>query len=333
MGKVLTVSKYDNTLETKWDDFVINISVNGTFLQTRNFLNYHPKERFIDESLIVWENERTIIAVCPGNVTWENGEKFFHSHQGSTYGGIIVHPKYYEAHKILEIIDLLESFLKQVGYDMIEYKLTPDIFSKQTSDLLQYCLYNRGYSEKVELSLYANIVNYEGDIISHLSQGKRTNVHNCKKQGMRFISIGENQIEEFYDILCETLDKYQKRPVHSVEELKELYTVRLSDRCKFYGIFLEDKMIAGAMIFVFSEVNGIHTQYLCARHEFDKLSPMSYLYFKLIEMAKEKQYSFVSWGITTEQDGRYLNEGLTKSKRAFGSEYTLNRKYVKQISD
>ena len=34
----LSVKLYDVDMKEKWDDFVLHHSVNGTFLQTRNFL-------------------------------------------------------------------------------------------------------------------------------------------------------------------------------------------------------------------------------------------------------------------------------------------------------
>ena len=37
-----TVRPYTPADEAEWDRFVMHESGNGTFLQTRNFLNYHP---------------------------------------------------------------------------------------------------------------------------------------------------------------------------------------------------------------------------------------------------------------------------------------------------
>lgn len=37
---------YSPELEKRWDRFVMNDSVNGTFLQTRKFLNYHPESLY-----------------------------------------------------------------------------------------------------------------------------------------------------------------------------------------------------------------------------------------------------------------------------------------------
>ena len=61
----LTVERYESKLQERWDSFVMEHSVNGTFLQTRRFLNYHPKGRFEDSSLLVMNNGN-ILAVVPG---------------------------------------------------------------------------------------------------------------------------------------------------------------------------------------------------------------------------------------------------------------------------
>ena len=36
---------YENSYFEEWDTFIYERAVNGTFLQTRKFLSYHPKDR------------------------------------------------------------------------------------------------------------------------------------------------------------------------------------------------------------------------------------------------------------------------------------------------
>ena len=49
----LTVVPYTPDHAARWDDFVLNHSANGTFLQSRRFLSYHPQGRFTDASVMV----------------------------------------------------------------------------------------------------------------------------------------------------------------------------------------------------------------------------------------------------------------------------------------
>ena len=51
----LEIVKYEDKYQEAWDQFVLKNSVNGTFLQTRNFLNYHPEGRFVDASVLVMQ--------------------------------------------------------------------------------------------------------------------------------------------------------------------------------------------------------------------------------------------------------------------------------------
>lgn len=81
------IRSYREADEAAWDDFIEHQAVNGTFLQTRRFLNYHPKDRFQDCSLIIEDKKGHIAAVCPACCVEENGEKQFISHMGSTFGG------------------------------------------------------------------------------------------------------------------------------------------------------------------------------------------------------------------------------------------------------
>jgi len=102
--------KYTEQDEKKWDDFVMDKSVNGTFLQTRRFLNYHPKDRFVDESIIIYNKKNNIAAVCPACLVEENGNKIFFSHKGTTFGGIITDKKHYRAKYIIEMVKELKEY-------------------------------------------------------------------------------------------------------------------------------------------------------------------------------------------------------------------------------
>lgn len=328
----LSIKKYEEAWENQWDDFVLNQSVNGTFLQTRNFLNYHPRDRFVDASHMVFDAKGRIIAVCPACLVNMDGKNTLYSHRGSTYGGIIISEKWYKTHKVIEIIKALESQWADEKIERVILKQTPDILSARDNALIDYCFYYLRYEAKLELNLYVDIFNCKENLLSGIAQGKRTNVHNCEKAGCECRKLQTTQeIENFHRLLRITLQKYGKEPVHTIEELLEFKDKRLKDECDFYGIFQGNKMLAGAMMFYFCKEKVAHSQYLCADPEYHTLSPMSYMYYSMLCEARKKGYERVSWGIVTEDMGMYLNEGLTMSKEAFGSTYGVNRTYIKQL--
>lgn len=323
---------YSSAYEEKWDNFIKNDSVNGTFLQTRRFLNYHPDGRFLDCSLLVLDKKGNLAAVCPGCIQHENNEKIFYSHKGSTFGGIVIGDKGYSAEKVIEIIEEIESFLKTKGFHRIVYKITPSIFCTESAELLEYALYYKNYEEEKELNLQIEFNRYKEEIISNLSQGKRTHVHNCEKAGIWLKTLSTyEEIERFYEILALTLEKYSLKPIHSVEELFLLKNEVLQEECEFFGLFKDNNLIAGSMMFYFHNAGTAHTQYLCALPEYNKLSPVTYMYYCMAVEMKKRGFQRLSWGIASEHGGKVLNMGLTKNKESFGSKHSINRIYSKKL--
>lgn len=334
MNNNYTIRRYTAADESAWDSFVENESINGTFLQTRRFLNYHPHGRFNDCSLIIVDRKGHIAAVCPACYIVDQSGKYFVSHMGSTFGGLVINAKNYYAHKVIEIIQQVEMFLKQRGISEIELRITPDLFSVESSALLEYCLFYCGYQCFNELSTYIDFANYKENILSNFEQGKRTNIHNCLKIGTLCRELsGFQEMKNFYELLCLSLLKYHARPVHSLTELYDLKQVYLKQEVGFWGGFIEDQMVAGAMMFYFARTNVAHAQYLCALPELHTLSPMTYIYYAMIQKMKEKGFRKISFGISTEDKGRVLNYGLTRSKEAYGSKHCLNKKFYKCLNN
>ncbi len=306
-----------------WDDFVMNQSINGTFLHTRRFLDYHPKDRFQDCSLIFYHNDH-LAAVCPANLSEKNGKKIFFSHQGSTYGGLVISKRYYKSKYVMAMAAELKEYAKEAGFDEIYLKLTSDILSENNA-LLEFACYYNGFSEYKEINPYIDYDYYKEPVIKNLSQGKRTHVHKCERHDIKVRELESDvEIEKYYEILNENLKKYNLSPVHTLKELLDLRNNRLKEECEFFGAYLQGNMVAGGMMFYFKNVMVAHTQYLSARKEYAALSPMTYLYYWIIKMMKEQGYKKLSWGICTEEHGYVLNQGLLDSKEAYGSTYSNN---------
>ena len=136
-------------------------------------------------------------------------------------------------------------------------------------------------------------------------------------------------INEFYKILCASLIKYNTKPVHSLEELYDLYFNRLPNTIRFYGVYQNENMIAGSMVFILNSV--FHTQYLCANPDYLYLKPMDFMDGSLINISFEEGFDYFSFGISTENQGKYLNETLAKFKEGFGTQFYNNKTYYKEI--
>jgi len=323
----LTVEFYHGN-ESEWDEFTLNKSMNGTFLQTRKFINYHRPGKFKDCSLCIRKGTElagTILA-CE---TEEEGKRTFFAHKGTTFGGITISEKLYSASSVSEMMDEFHAFLRKEGYEKIYLKMVPNIYQRKNTDLIDYFLYKSGYLCYNELNYYLHLSRYKDDIISRFSSSKRRDYRCSLKYHLQFRRIEtEKEIADFYKVLQLNLTRLGLSSVHSLSDLLDLKYNRFDHEIEFYGVYLEDEMIAGSMIFIFNG-NIFHTQYLSSNEAYLKMYPMNFLIENLIQTAIDKQMDLFTFGISTEDQGRYLNLSLSRFKEGFGTEFCINRSYEK----
>lgn len=326
----IQIIKYSVEYKEKWDNFVLHDSINGTFLQSRSFLEYH-KSKFFDHSLLFLRGNM-IVAVCPACEVVENDAKKFMSHIGSTFGGIIIGKNFNNIGSVIEIFNSLDLYLKNNYFDFVLMKSTGDIFCKGNCNLVDYCYYKYGYHQYNELSFAFDYSKWNSEDYFMNFKSKTRNLYRTSLKNNLVLKklTTKDDIYTFYLILCDSLKKYDTTPVHSYEELIDLYENRISNSIRFYGVFYDNKMIAGSMVFIINDV--FHTQYLCANREYLYLKPMDFMDGSLICIAYDEGYSYFSFGISTENKGLYLNEGLAKYKEGFGTEYFINKTFYKKIN-
>lgn len=330
----MPIEQYSQDAAEKWDDFVLGKSVNGNFLQTRRFFSYHPAGRFEDSSLLYRDAKGNLRAVIPAAIRHDECGKSLVCHPGSTYGGIVLDGKSCTAKRVQALIDDLTEWCQAEGFSAIDLRFQPDFMWKNNSaSLVEYMLRLNGFTEQVELTTYIDFSSYKDSILSNFAQGKRTNVNNGIKSGLKCRKLqNAEEVECFYALLCENLKKHAAAPVHSLSELRLLHEEILAGSTELLGVFSpEGRMLAAGWLFLFKNQQTVHTQYLCADSEFNALSPMTFLYYSSIEYAKQQGYRYLSWGISTEEHGRILNWGLTESKEHFGSSHGCHRSYIKQL--
>ena len=317
--------------EEIWDRFVQEGSINGTFLQEWRFLNYHPHARFYDCSLMIFYKEQ-LSAVIPACETEDEGKKTFFSHKGSTYGGPVLSKKIYNASEIMELINELECFLRGQGFEKCVLKPTMSLLCSEGMDLLEYCLCSQGYHEYKELELYIDYEKFHKDVMPNLSHMKQRIVKKCIKEGIQVKELVSNaEIDDFHTMLSQNLEKFGTKPIHTTEELLNLKNQRLPEEIAFFGAYLNEKLVAGTMVFHFFRSRCAHTQYLAADLTFNQLSPLSYIYYDMARRYQDLGYRYLSWGITSEHLGTQLNMGLTRNKESFGSVYMINHIYAKNL--
>jgi len=325
----LSIEKFSNKDDEKWDNFIMNNSINGTLLHSRKFLNYH-KNKFSDYSLLI-KKCASIVAVVPACEVVEENKRIFYSHKGSTFGGIVINSVYNNISHIDSVISILEQYLNEQGFDKVILKNTSEIFCNDNTSLLDYFYFKYGYSSYNELSLYIDFKKYDSIIENNFSASKRRDLKYSLKYNLQFkILKTDDEVNDFYKLLVLSLTNHNTKPVHSLEELLDFKNSRLSDIVEFYGVYYKDNLIAGSMVFNFNNT-VFHTQYLASDSVYSKYYPMNFLNYNLIREAYLNSFRFFSFGISTEKQGEILNTSLAQFKEGFGAMSSINRTYFKEL--
>jgi len=300
--KELRVERYTLSKKSLWDRF-IGSSKNGTFLFYRDYMEYHS-DRFLDHSLMFFEDTK-LIAVMPAN----KDDNVLVSHGGLTYGGIITDEKM-RVGLMLSIFDTLLETLRQEGIKHVVYKAVPHIYHILPAEEDLYALFI--HDAKLKRRDVSATIDMREKL--ELNRGKKASVNRCKTLGLEVRR--SNDFTTFMSILEKVLiQKYNVHPTHTTEELT-LLAHRFPENIKLFEIHLKEEMLAGVVIY--ESANVAHMQYSASSEEGKALDAADLLFDVLInEYYVGKKY--FDFGISTEREGRYLNQDLMTFKEHFGA--------------
>src|SRR5699024_3839669 len=128
----ISVRTYQEQDYHQWNDFVARAK-NATFLFHRDFMTYH-QDRFQDYSLLVFKGKR-LIALLPANRVKDK----LHSHQGLSYGGLVLAPKV-RFSDVAEAFKAILAYLEKEGISELHLKQLPNMYCSQPSEELEYLL-------------------------------------------------------------------------------------------------------------------------------------------------------------------------------------------------
>ncbi len=298
---MIEIRRYNPINADLWDAFVEG-SKNGTFMLKRGYMDYHA-DRFVDHSLMFYDNDK-LVAVLPSS---QHGSEL-RSHGGLTYGGLITSTDI-RVQQVLEIFSILKEYMKEQGIASMLYKRVPEIYYCYPSDEDLYALYRIG----------ANLVRRDISSTIYLpskikfSERRRRGSKQASKQGI----VVKQSVDYvgYIDMLGEILQKYHDtKPVHTAAEL-ELLASRFPEEIKLYAAYKDDKMLAGVVVFETDKV--AHAQYIANSDEGRQCGALDAVLDYLInqQYANKEYFDF---GVSTEHNGMYLNEGLVTQKQEFG---------------
>lgn len=311
----MKISIYKSDERKIWDEFILKSKIPHFFFQ-RNYLEYHS-DKFQDFSLMIYDEKSVLIAVLPANL---NGNVLY-SHQGLTFGGFIVSDSM-KTETMAKIFEELIAFLKSKNIFKLIYKCIPYIYHKKPAEEDRYSLFLNN-AKLIRRDVTSTI--YLDEEIRY-SKGRKWTINKAKKEN---INIFESRdFESFWRILEGVLEsEHGAKPVHTLAEIETL-AGRFPENIRLFLASHEGEPVAGALIFD----NAIiaHTQYLANSKKGREIGALDLLIDHLINIFF-KSRKYFDFGISNENQGRYLNTGLISQKEGFGARPVVHDFYEVEI--
>ena len=301
--KNYTVRRYQESDYLHWNTFVRKAK-NATFLFHRDFMDYH-KDRFEDYSLMIFEDEK-LVSVLPANRV----DNSIYSHQGLTYGGLV----YEEKLKLVSVILIFKAvlfYLNENKIAKIQIKTIPSIYHNKPAEELNYALF------------LADAQLIRRDTLAVIDLSRHFQFSKIRKRGIQkginngLIIKEENSFECFWNqVLIPNLGlKHNAEPVHSLDEIQFLKK-HFEKNIRQFNVHHNGEIVAGTTIF--ESENVVHCQYISKYEREENLGSLDFLYDHLINnIFIDKRY--FDFGISNENQGKILNNGLSYWKESFGA--------------
>lgn len=298
----------DPDAEQRWDAFV-RASWNGTFMHTRRFIGYHG-DRFRDRSLVARDSDGELVGVLPAAEDPTDAKRVV-SHPGLSYGGW-VHAGELRGEKMRLALRDAGRRLRELGYERLRYKAVPFFYHRVPTFDDAFALPGIG------------AVRYRCDITSVIDLANRPRQSARRRRGLRraqrsgvVLAAGDARVADLWSVLRDNLRRrHQTDPVHTCEELTDLlrrFPAEIEVRCAL----LSTRIVAGVVLFHAGQTT--HAQYIASSPEGFALSALDLVLEESIGAAAARGARYFDFGISTEDQGRKLNDGLYRFKNEFGA--------------
>ena len=155
---------------------------------------------------------------------------------------------------------------------------------------------------------------------------RRRNIKNAQSANLEVRQV--NDFKTYWEILETNLARRHKvKPTHTLEEITYLHD-KFPDKIKLFASYQDEIMLAGVVVYE-TNVNVAHSQYIACIEAGKKVGALDIIFEYLInEYYKyQKPKKYFDFGISTENEGRYLNEGLIFQKEGFGARAVVHDFY------
>ena len=300
---MVEIIRYDATMAAQWNELARQCR-NSTFQHQRGYMDYHS-DRFTDCSLIALHNGKPR-ALLPANV---DGDTLW-SHRGLTFGSWLVPPKHFDVTVMIEVMDATVAWMKDNGLKRLVYKAVPHIYHRYPCEEDLYALF-RHHASLIETNISTTI---DLSCPLPLDRGNKSGANAARKAG---ITVGPSEDwQQYWHLLSSLLDeRYDTRPVHTLDEILLLQS-RFPDDIRLYTATLDGELLAGVVMYLSAPV--AHCQYIGASPRGKESKALTLLFDYLIQESTRLGFRYFDFGISNEDHGRYLNEGLVRQKSRLG---------------
>jgi len=299
-----------------WDEFLASTPM-ATFLQTRRYLSYHA-ERFEDVSLIIKDRKNRLVGLFPAAVDPSDSKRVV-SHPGITYGGLL-HAGNLRGAKMLEAFSSLRNYYANYGFEVLRYKVVPYIYHQVPAADDLYALFRMGAVRyRCDLSCAIDLTNQPEP-----SQRRKRGLKKALEKQIK-VDFGSEFAWHLWSVIEDNLSrKYGVKPVHSVKEIIQLHSL-FPNNIEFIVGLDENQLLGGVVLFLSPQV--VHAQYIASSSTGYQLGVLDAIFQKCIDKAKDMGKRYFSFGISTENDGKYLNINLYQFKSEFGASGVVHEFY------
>lgn len=267
-------------------------------------MDYH-QDRFKDHSLLLYKKEK-LVALLPAN----QRENALYSHQGLSYGGLLI-TKDLKLGDVVECFKLILSYLEENKIHKLHIKQLPPIYSPFPTNELQYLLFILEAKLTGRNTLSSIHMPHRPKMTSERIRGNKRGI----KHGLVVKEV--DTFDEYWNqILIPNLKKkFGVAPVHTIAEIEQL-KAHFPNNIRQFNVYKDDVIVAGTTIFETAFV--AHAQYISGNEQNSTLGSMDFLFVHLLdEVFPDKMY--FDFGISNENQGKNINEGLHYWKEGFGA--------------
>ncbi len=308
---MITAMPYDPSVADRWDALVDQSSY-GTLLHSRRFLDYHG-DRFADASLALLDDKERWLGVFPAALHPADPTVAV-SHPGCTYGGLVPGASHGLPGTLDEMLTAVGDALRARGVTSVRYKDVPLHVVDAPNQAIGQALWRAG-GTLVRRDLW-NVIEVAD---RKLSSSHRRNLSKAHRAGLTFVARDDDEAyAAFHGVLKANLrERYGTDPVHSLAELWALRQ-RLGAGVQLHDVRTpEGALLAAVWVFRYG-ARCWHTQYITSTPGGRDVGATVFLLEELCAAAEAEGVRYVSFGASTEDGGRYVNEGLFRHKAGFG---------------